>query len=66
MRKIAIIFCFIPWIVMGFGFMFLPTEYMIFNRVGAVGGMLSAILSPALIGIGMLIAFKEGQLSIKE
>lgn len=65
MKNIAILFCLMPWIVLGLALLILPVEYFQPNKTCMLFGTLWVVISPGVTAIAMWVAYKEGQLSIR-
>lgn len=67
MKKIAIAFCFMPWIV--FSFIALYVHYSGMMTVQAatnIFGLEWIIVSPIILSIVIMIAYREGQSSVEK
>jgi hypothetical protein len=63
MKNIAIAFALMPWYCTFIMWLLTPTTYVMFNQTMAMSGTIFLMVTPGLLAVAMLVAYREGQYS---
>ena len=66
MKIPTILFCFLPWIAMALGLLLTKTVYVPTNLTMTLVELMWLALSPLVVALGLLVAYREGQRSMEK